>query len=191
MVEKIRTVQVEQAGAFLDETRLALTRAGALIYPLTGLSVADLKRAGKPFWTGWYRGQGFEDLRSRQCEAAVFPNQLLLPASNRRSFEEQQKLMVEFSQALGRRIPGVMAVIGSVADYAELVFVHLAATGQSLFGADWGYSYTRTTTPTGDNGIALIGRFTPNGGLNICGYNAGGSLNNVWVAPLIVVENPI
>lgn len=122
-----------------------------------------------------------------QTEVAISPQSLFLKDSDRKTLDKQQALVNQFADKIGREVAGVTAVLGSAPDYAELTFSHLAATGKRLFGIDYEYNYTRTTSSTSGSFVAIVGHFNVAHGLNVYHW-AQDDLNNVniWAAPLVV-----
>lgn len=163
---------------FSDEARETLISEGYKIYP-----------PGNKFWSAWHQDHpDFEAKQSRLSEVAIHPEQLFLPNSNNKTLEQQLKLVEKFSKQLcGReRLSGVRVVVGEAPDYAEVAFAHLKATGQYLFGQNYGYRYTRTQTPTVGSSVAIVGDFDAQNGLSVHVWNCDDGGVNVWVVPLVV-----
>jgi len=92
---------------------------------------------------------------------------------------------MEYGRHISYKIPGVTAILGSAADYAELVFAHLI-TGQQLFGKDFNYRYTITSTSIIESKNIAVGSFDDVHGLTISCLPRNSGDNRAWAAPLIV-----
>ncbi len=171
---------------FSTEQKRGLERLGyKFIYPLTGQSIATLRDAGNKFWSSWHKGAAIEAVTSMHTEVALNPTALFLSGSNRKTLTEQLAIVSRFNKALGKEVPGVVAKLGGVSDYAELAFAHQRATGDKLFGSKYNYDYTRTTTPSGGSVVALVGNFDVNG-LHVDSLHPDGGGDDVWASPLVV-----
>lgn len=177
--------------AFTPEQSMALERKGYVIYPLTGQSIASLRDAGYSFWSTWHKGESFETLASLRTEVAINPSRLYLPESNGKTLNEQLAMVTDLGKKIGGEVAGTTAILGSVADYAELAFAHLDQKGQRLFGRDFNYDYTRTTTPTSESNVAIVGFFNDVDGLLVLSLHRGDGLSNVWAAPLVVPASAV
>ena len=173
---------------FSQEAREGLDEQGFTVLELTGRSIAVLRDSGREFWSDWHRDYpDFEALGSMHSEVAIKRDELFLPKSQSKTFDEQARMVEEFSKKLGSKIPGVEAVMGEAPDYVELAFAYLDKTqGKDyLFGAKDNYHYTRTKTRVG-SGIAVVGGFFANVGLLVIHWVHGARGRNVKVAPLVV-----
>jgi hypothetical protein len=95
--------------------------------------------------------------------------------------------MVEkFGRKIAGEVKGITAILGSAPDYTELAFAHQDQRGQRLFGEDFNYDYTRTTTPTGGSGVAIVGRFDADDGLRVSIWPRDDRNGGLWAAPLVV-----
>jgi len=116
----------------------------------------------------------------------VNPKSLFLQDSNRKTLDEQLAAVEKFGRKLSGEVKGVTAILGTAPDYAELAFSHLSATGKRLLGKDYYYDYTRTTTPTGESDVSLVGGFGAGGGLRVGRWGRGDRNGGIWAAPLVV-----
>lgn len=172
---------------FTDEAREALAKEGYVIDGLTGQSIASLRLAGRKFWTTWHQEHPqFEALASMQSEVAINPGKLWLPKSNNKTLAQQEQMINKFSEDLSKKIPGVEAIMGGMADYTDLAFAHLDQTGDYLFGEKNGYDYVRTNTPTVGTLVAIVGDFSPSDGLGVGHWDRGRGNGPVFAAPLVV-----
>ena len=172
---------------FSQEAREALKREGFAVYELTGQSIASVRDSGRKFWTTWHRDYpDFEALTSMHSEVAINPGKLFIPKSNNKTLVQQEDLIARLSQDLGNRVQGVEAVMGDAADYVDLAFTHLNATGNYLFGEKDGYNYARTKTPTVGSDVADVRSFDPADGLNVSRWGRVSSHVNVFAPPLVV-----
>jgi hypothetical protein len=171
---------------FSTEQKRGLERLGyKFIYPLTGQSIATLRDAGNKFWSSWHKGEAIEAVTSMHTEVALNPTALFLSGSNRKTLTEQLAIVSRFNKALGKEVPGVVAKLGGVSDYAELAFAHQRATGDKLFGSKYNYDYARTTTPSGGSNVAVVGGFGDDG-LDVDYWDRGDGSRYVWAVPLVV-----
>ena len=119
---------------FSDEAKAALEKDGYIINTLTDQSIASLREAGKDFWTIWHEDHPqFEALTSMQSEVAINPDRLFLPNSNNKTLVQQKEMINQFSEELGKKIPGVEAIMGGAPNYTDLACTHLDATDESQF----------------------------------------------------------
>jgi hypothetical protein len=178
-----------EARRFSDEARAALESAkeGYRIVTLTGQSIACLRAGDRKFWSDWHnKYPEFEALISMQSEVAIKPDQLFIPESNNKTLAQQEEMINKFSQELGKRIPGVDAIMGSAPDYSDLAFAYLDKHGEYLFGKKYGYSYARTNTPTVGTHVALVGHFDRAHGLHVAYWYRDRGSGNMLAAPLVV-----
>lgn len=86
------------------------------------------------------------------------------------------------------RIGGVDMIIGDMATHAGLVFAYFDRTRRRvrLHGADYGYKYARTETPTVGSRVACVGDFFEVGGLDVNGWRRGDGDDDVWALRLVV-----
>lgn len=172
---------------FTDEAKEALAKEGFVIRELTGQSIASERAAGRKFWSTWHRDYPqFEALTSMQSEVAIKPGKLFIPRSNNKTLAQQEEMIGGFSQRLGETVPGVDAIMGEAPDYVDLVFTHLGATGEYLFGEKDGYNYARTKTPTVGTHVANVGLASPGNGLDVDYRLRGYGYSYVYAAPLVV-----
>lgn len=171
---------------FNDGVLLQLEQEGYLSYILTGETIRTLRDKGRLLDSRRHTNYIFEDIPSMRSQVAFNPRQLFLPESNFKNFKEQREMVTGFHRQLARRIRGIQVIIGTVADYSELVYLHHDMTRRYLFGKDYGYLYAITTTLTDGIHRAAIGNARARG-MNIHGFeNKEGGYARVWVAPLVV-----
>ena len=171
---------------FSPEQRKGLERKGYLVYGLTGQTIATLRDTGHPFWSTWHQGEAIEQVRSMLTEVAVNPKNLFLQDSNRKTLDEQLAMVEKFGRKIAGEVKGITAILGSAPDYTELAFAHQDQRGQRLFGEDFNYDYTRTTTPTGGSDVAIVGFFSADFGLRVAFWHRVGRVGDFWAAPLVV-----
>lgn len=180
---------------FTPEAREGLTNEGFVIYELTGRSIKTLRDdESRPFCSTWHKNHPkLEATSSRLSEVAFDPAQLLLPNSNKKTLEQQELMVREFSKGLAKKakIDDVEAIIGEMSDYTDLVFAHFEATGVCLFGKDCGYNYARTITPTVESFVALVGYFRAVDGLDVRSWHRDNGFDHVFASPLVVPASPI
>jgi len=171
---------------FSPEQRKGLERKGYLFYPLTGQTIASLRDAGCQFSSTWHEGDSFETLASRRVEVAINPKRLFLSKSNEKTLDKQVAMIAEFGKKIGSEVAGTTAILGSVADYAEVYFAHLVQTEQLLFGKDFDYNSTRTETPTDKSNSVYVGQDYGHYGLNVHYMSQDDGHTCIWAAPLVV-----
>jgi len=172
---------------FSAEQKEALEKQGFAIYGLTGQSMKSLRDNGHKFWSTWHKDYpDFEALGSMRSEVAINPSKLFLPKSNNKTLAQQEDMVEKFSQELGKKVPGVKAIIGQAPDYVELAFTHLDSTKEYLFGAKDNYDYARTKTPTSSSRVASVGHFLAADGLPVDDWRRGSGDDRVHAAPLVV-----
>jgi len=172
---------------FSPEQREALEKEGYLVYGLTGQSIKALRDSGRKFWSTWHeKFPDFEALVSMQSEVAINPDKLFLPRSNNKTLKQQEDMVGKFSQELGKKVPGVKAIIGDAPDYVELAFQHLDAAKDYLFGVKYNCDFARTKTPVRGSGVACVGYSGADDGLYVSYWNADIGGGDVHAAPLVV-----
>ena len=172
---------------FSPEQREALEKEGYLVYGLTGQSIKALRDSGRKFWSIWHeKFPDFEALVSMQSEVAINPDKLFLPRSNNKTLKQQEDMVGKFSQELGKKVPGVKAIIGDAPDYVELAFQHLDAAKDYLFGVKYNCDFARTKTPVRGSVVACVGCSGADGGWYVGRWVAGGGGGDVRAAPLVV-----
>lgn len=175
-----------------DELKEALKREGiTAVYSLTGETIADQKENGKKFWRITESGDNSVlAVRSLIGDVAIDPrpNTFFLPKSNNLTLNQQLELTAEYSYKLQRKLQtdAVEAILGQAPDYTALAFAHLDATDERLFGKNYGFRYTRTQTPVGRSGVAVVGVFSADGGLDVNDWRRGDGSDSIWAVPLVV-----
>ncbi len=105
---------------FSLEQRQALEKSGYETYQLTGRTIQAIHDGDYPLLNPlpnpWEKIKEFLSMRS---EVAVQP-QLFLPQSAYKTFDEQMRMVNALGEEISARIPGVGAMIGTLADYVEL-----------------------------------------------------------------------
>jgi hypothetical protein len=173
---------------FSPEQRAQLTKNGYVIYQLTGLSITDLRRAGRTIQEENYSLREFDSVRnepSMRGEVAFSPKalRLALITTTRMSLSEQLAGMAKYSNAIEGFFPGVVVKLGNVADYVNLAFAHEDATGDYLFADN--YDRVLTTTTTMYRGRVMgVGYFGQ--GNNLCISECSLPDKRFGAAPLIV-----
>jgi hypothetical protein len=143
-------------------------------YTLTGRSIKQLREDGLKFWTTWHEDNKIENIKSHKGKVSI-PKDLFLPNSNNKTFTEQKKMIKAFHPN---------AFMGNVADYCELAYLHLQATGEYLFGEKYDYSWARTTTTVGTL-VADVGVFDADRGLDVHRWGRDGRAGDVFASPLV------
>ncbi|HJX59613.1 hypothetical protein A2V61_02675 [Candidatus Woesebacteria bacterium RBG_19FT_COMBO_47_8] len=190
-IETPKTVEAPiEIDRFSPEQREILERKGYVIYPLTGQSIKSLRDAGWSFNSSWFKGTPLDGSISMRSEVAINPKKPFLPESNMKTLAKQLELVNALNKKIQGQIHGTTAVLGSVADYAELIFFHFDHNGYLRTGTEFNFFYTRTSTLVGKTRVAIVGKY--HGGF---GYGSGLELayqdkvkrySDLRVAPLVV-----
>lgn len=183
---------------FFPEAHQFLAKEGYLIYPLTGRSIRLLMKEGRKFdLPVFYEGVADPKKQiSRSSEVAIKPEKLFLPETKDKSIAEQFIMTEEFSRELRKKVKGIRAIVGEVADYAELTFRHSDQTGSNLFGLNYSFNSTPTTSRAYLDPVCsddkdeffCIGNFQEARGLGIFTANQTDKRVNIKVAPLLVPD---
>jgi len=177
---------------FNDEARAALEEDGYKIYTLTGQSVASLREAGREILSvdSSKYVYNFDTLTSRLSEVAINPDRLILPNTDNKTLVQQEKMIKQFSIELGKKIPGVEAIMGGAPNYTDLACTHLDATDESQFGENYIYDSAISKTPTVNVLVALVGSFhfypDPDGGMLTLHWRSVLGWPYDFVVPLVV-----
>lgn len=167
---------------FSPEMQSAMESEGYHIYDPnpSGSTIASLRSAGYPFLLEWHRGNKLESIASSMCQVAINPRQLFLEKSHGKKYAVQRKMLAIFNEIVEKQFPGVAAIIGNVADYSYVTFLHKDTTGETLFGEQYEYGFTTTTDPN-----LAIGGFHE-GGLKIIPIRPTESNSFLGLTPLLV-----
>lgn len=187
-------VNVNKIG--VEERAVLINKAGASIYTLTGKTIRDYIRAGRPVQYS-VTCEGIVGLPSRLIEVAIFPDpvEFFVPGTDEKSAEEQRALVEKDSYTLlseGLGLERVKLGFGSAADLTELFFRHfdeglLRGEDWRLFGREYGNLSSRTQTPIDELGsdFAVVGGYSPVNGLWVSGLGGDG-FRGVRVIRLVV-----
>jgi hypothetical protein len=177
--------EVRKNHLFSESQSNALEKKGYRIYWLTGQSVSHMRNLGFPFFSDWHKGEPFEDQLSMCTDVAFDPKHFYLPDSNRKPLEIQIEMVKEFGNTIEDEIPGVTAMVGNVADYAELAFAYQKQKRQRLFGP---YNYACTTSLLPESYAAVIGNVLDYvyNDVVILRVLQGDMGKYLWAAPLVV-----
>lgn len=179
------------------QEKAVLIKAGALIYPLTGRTIIDHVRAGRPIqYSDSETCSKIVNSPLQAIEVAIFPDptEFLVPGTEGKSFVDQQALVREDSDVFLRRglgLEGVELIFGEAADFVELTFQHfdrglLDGKDWRLFGKNYDYLCSRTQTPIGESGyFAVVGQYLVVNGLYVGGFGVDG-IQHVGVLRLVV-----
>lgn len=175
---------------FLPVEKRILRKAGFIILNLTGRSIRELRELGYLIDTTLgEQYPGFEDLRSISSEVAIYPEDLFLKESSKKSLSEQMDLVENYSKSLQYNIEwsGMRAIMGQAVDYIELAFSYSQKKRKKLFGKRNNFDFTRTATRlnSGDESFAVVGRNEDNG-LIVYGLDPNEVRYDLHVAPLLV-----
>ena len=142
---------------FTSEQCHELRARGYYIFGLTGKSLLRLREVGYKVRSPFYFDTSFEANTSMLTEVAINPKKLFLPDSIGISLKEQLVLVEVFGRQIGSEVSGITAILGSVADYAELVYSHVEPCVQRLFESS--FYFTGTSTRVRNNRDAVVGSF--------------------------------
>lgn len=95
--------------------------------------------------------------KARATEIAYIPTGIYLPDSYRYSSSDQQQLLNEIQKELSATgLKNVIADFPTVADAIEIAD-ELSRRGINIFGKDFGYLYTRTSTSNDQESSVIVG----------------------------------
>ncbi|MCL4354233.1 hypothetical protein M1349_02045 [Patescibacteria group bacterium] len=173
---------------FGEEERVALIKAGAVIYTLKKETIQDQIDLGRPFWHIANGGIGLLESQPKLTQVAVFPDykNFYIPNSGEKTLEEQEKLAKQDAEKLRLElgINGITEIIPSEASaLTQLVFMHLDKTGEWLFGHFFG----RTNNSMQDKmSTAIVGNVYPEAGLHVNDWPKNGKDKNILAVRFIV-----
>ncbi len=157
-VETKHELRVDQ---FSPEDRLMLIENGYLIVQFKGRSLFDFEKQG-------YRFVAFPQFlknkervfseKSRSSEVAFIHTGIYLPDCYRHSsYEEQSQMLREEEEKLRQiGLKNITVVFPSVADAMEIADIE-ANKKNNIFGMEYGYLYTRTSTQNDSDSSVIIG----------------------------------
>ena len=181
MSEISKNSEVFKTLRFSSEQTEELKKRGFIIFELTGQSITSIKASRNFFSSYWHNGKDIEHVTSKNSEVAINPERLYLPYSGNLTLPDQLLLTDRYSKNVSQEIPGVVAVIGSMADYLELECLYRDNT---LYAARDDRISTTTLTEAGRN--VFVGE-SFDGGL-VASYRFGLAYTDIKVVPLIVPE---
>ncbi|MEX1052534.1 MAG: hypothetical protein WEC80_01650 [Patescibacteria group bacterium] len=188
---------------FTQKDRRILKDSGFVIIKSKRRNLYDFEKEGWRFVTLFLENKNkvFLD-RSRGGEIAYVPTGIYLPDSYRHSsYDEQTQLLSETESSLREvGLTNININFPSVADCMEVADVE-AKKGINIFGYEFGYLYTRTSTENSPTTTVIIGcdnlslfpeemrKGTPEGefrGIHILDYPKDNNLNSaLFLIPVI------
>lgn len=124
-----------------------------------------------------------------RSEVAINPSQPFLPGYYK-TLAQQEEMIEEFSQEIGKKVPGVEAIMGHAADYAELVFAHLDRAKEFLIATKYTGAFVRTKTPTSDTHFVIVNVDTEGHRLTVNFQHAVADSVEIQAVPLVVPASP-
>jgi hypothetical protein len=177
---------------FSSKDRIVLEKQGYVIIELLGNSLADLRNDKLPVYVlGFERFEShpFERQSSMCTQVAVNPKDFFLSDSGNKTLEEQKAMIHAYSDNVRMSIPGVVAVMGSVSDYAELSFAYCSKTGEQLFSKP-GIRSASYVMPDHSQTAWL---YSPEDRVDVYVQNivCDAESPNLWAAPLVVPSQAV
>ncbi|MBI2614020.1 MAG: hypothetical protein HYW62_04590 [Candidatus Levybacteria bacterium] len=187
-----------ERGSFSPEVVRRLKQEGYQIFTLDGDSLRILQEKRKI--SSSYAADYFNinDGHSELRQIAILPNQLFLPVLPvkevykpgsfphipRKTFQQQEKDVEEYSRRFSKTIGGTKAIIGQISDYAAIASLYLEESENYIFDA---FLYVQDRSPKGDNLLAFVGRHMAGIGVSVYQWDAHLDGNRQpKVAPLII-----
>lgn len=185
---------------FSAEMEAMLLENGFRIFTVTADDVSKLKshlnqrnqlvrateerKSGYSSWTGLYFNEGLP-LESvvEGAQFALNPEDPFIKDSNRKTYEEQRKLVEDFSNALADKVKGIRAIIAPAAVYTYLDLIYEETTGRKLFDR----KSTVSSTPNKSGAaIVTVGRDQYNFKFKVASQNKKARSPHIFVSPVIV-----
>ncbi len=195
--------QAKDIGQFSDKERQALLADGAVIYPLSGETIATQreKRRAEHQPSFWYvvNGGRLSDRPSRLSEVAIYPDpaRFFIENSGGKTLPLQEQLAKEDSEKLRKRlgVEGITVVIPEEAStLTGVAFKHLDITGERLFSQQYAevhdseLIYGRTKNPSLMVGsfVSPAGHPSPEDGLCVENWGCDDGCDFLWAVRLVV-----
>jgi len=173
---------------FSSKQESLLRNSGYEMYDLTGQTITSLHEAGNPFQLDWHTYDPFKSISlvsSRVGQVAFHPGKLFLEGSDNMNMPDQLSLFTRYKLAIEIEMPGVTAIVGNVADYAELLALHRDRTHRYLFGEEYEFGFARTLTVIEGEGPVIVG-FRHGQGFSMIPSRGNQSAAGLYIAPLLV-----
>ena len=144
---------------FSEVDRLLLVENGFLVVRLQGRSLYDFENQKKRFVALLEflknKDKVFSE-KSSEAETAVVPHGIFLPDSYRATYEDQERLLLDYEEKIKKLgIKNIKVIFPSVADCMEIAVIE-AERGINVFGYK-GYLYSRTSTSNSPDSTVIIG----------------------------------
>lgn len=161
------------------------------MYPLTGTTIADQEKDGNPFWYITSAANNrVRTVRSLVGDVAFDPrpDKFFIAESNLLTPAQQSDMVAGYSDRLQRLLQTteIEAIVDEAPTYSETAFVHLAKTGERLFGVKYGFRYASTATRLVGSDVARVGYFDEDNGLRVDDWYRDTSRVVIWAAPFVV-----
>lgn len=172
---------------FSEKQKDLLTNRGFSIFSLRGVSVSLLKNEGTSFWSVWHNSMPIEGLKSRFSEVAIKADYPFLNHSANLTIFDQLKFVNRYSNELGAEIPNVSAIIGSAADYIDLINLYRSQYNRNLMRRFGGCDYAATVSIYNLHPL-FVGE-SYNDGI-VLSYRHGSSrFSDIKILPLIIPQS--
>jgi hypothetical protein len=146
----------EIEAGFSCTQRELLTEKGYSIYSLTGKTMSDLAGLGLHFWSEWQRGDDIIKMPSLITEVAYYPGLPFLPDSSQTSYRDLVIKTLLLTMDINQKIPGILFMIGSPVDYAEIALAQYIATGQTAFDLTGENVFAVTSASNRENDSQIV-----------------------------------
>ncbi len=141
---------------FTTEAQLWLMDKGYIILQLQGKAIKEIVSAGLPIGHDYRpRVDLVSGLSALSTQVAINVGNPFLAFTENTLPEEQSARLKIHNQYLNTQVRGIQAVVGSVADYVEIIDQLRRDFNTILFGKDHGYKYTATSSVL-PNGLPII-----------------------------------
>lgn len=130
------------------------------IYSLSDKSIEELeKESGIELKRTEVIEQKYPDFRNQRSirrDVAINPNEFFLEESvNNQSYKQIERVISNYSNSFSTRVPGVRAIMGTVADYFAL-YVMLKETGKDLFRTENDHGVFIAKFPPDESTLAVM-----------------------------------
>lgn len=173
---------------FTNKEKGRLKGVGYSIYSLTYQTIKTQKEMGKSIAYFSNFASKVENAASMVGEVAFNPKHIFFTGSNERSLYEQEALIEGSGIALRKRLNlphHIRTIIGSAADYTQLILHLLEEMGPQSFREKYGLNLIRTNTLIANSHVA-VGFFTFDQGVPVYKCHDSVRLENLFAAPLVV-----
>lgn len=176
--------QFTNVNCFSPYTKELLKARSFPIVSLAPLTIAQLRKFGISFETDWHEGEKLEQVPARAMEVSYDPWSIPLDGTFRATFENLIKITKKLSKESSYEIPGTKCLLGSIAEYAQIVFNRDSLL--DLFDHNFLASSTLIYTPVRTRRFIGIGKGDSDSTFAIFDWDTRSKSDSVNILPLIV-----